>query len=158
MASVDIASVQLLLARYVRCLDADALEEWPLLFTADGIYKVTSAENHARGLPMGLMYADSRGMLKDRVAALREANVYEGQRYRHILGPTIVDAENGGELSAETPFLVLRIMRDGETMMFASGRYLDRIVRGETAGELLFREKIVVCDSSRIDTLLALPL
>ena len=38
----------------------------------------------------------------------------------------------------------------------ATGRYLDALV--EEAGVLKFRERIVVCDSSRIDTLLAIPL
>ena len=58
--------------------------------------------------------------------------------------------------SAETPFLVVRIMRDGRMDLFATGRYLDAVV--EEAGALRFRERIVVCDSSRIDTLLAIPL
>ena len=61
-----------------------------------------------------------------------------------------------GAVRAETPFLVVRIMRDGRMDLFATGRYLDVIV--EDAGALRLRERIVVCDSSRIDTLLALPL
>jgi hypothetical protein len=40
--------------------------------------------------------------------------------------------------------------------LFATGRYLDRLV--DQAGTLRFRERVVVCDSSRIDTLLAIPL
>jgi hypothetical protein len=40
--------------------------------------------------------------------------------------------------------------------LFATGRYLDRVV--EEAGMLKFRERLVVCDSSRFDTLLAIPL
>jgi anthranilate 1,2-dioxygenase small subunit len=46
-------------------------------------------------------------------------------------------------------------MRGGETLLFASGRYIDRV---RVQGSPLFAEKIVVCDSSRIDTLLAIPL
>jgi 3-phenylpropionate/cinnamic acid dioxygenase small subunit len=143
-------------AAYVRAIDDDRLEAWPDFFTDDAVYTVTSADNHRRGLPAGLIHADSRGMLRDRVAALREANIYERQAYRHIVGlPTIV-GEAEGALRAETPFLVVRIMRDGRMDLFASGRYLDVLV--EEAGVLRFRERIVVCDSSRIDTLLAIPL
>ena len=40
--------------------------------------------------------------------------------------------------------------------LFAAGRYLDVLV--DEAGTLRFRERIVVCDSSRIDTLLAIPI
>ncbi len=95
-------------------------------------------------------------MLRDRVAALREANVYERQAYRHLVGlPAILGAADGA-VRAETPFLVVRIMRHGAMDLFATGRYLDALV--DDGGTLRFRERIVVCDSSRVDTLLAIPL
>jgi 3-phenylpropionate/cinnamic acid dioxygenase small subunit len=37
-----------------------------------------------RGYGAGIIYADSRAMLRDRVTALRTANIYERQSYRHI--------------------------------------------------------------------------
>jgi anthranilate 1,2-dioxygenase small subunit len=47
-------------------------------------------------------------------------------------------------------------MRDGTTDIFATGRYVDRYeIDGEVAK---LAERIVVCDSSTTDTLLALPL
>ena len=95
-------------------------------------------------------------MLRDRVAALREANIYERQSYRHLVGLPAILGEEDGAVRAETPFLVVRIMRDGTMDLFATGRYLDVLV--EEGGALRFRERIVVCDSSRIDTLLAIPL
>ena len=58
----------------------------PRFFTDPCLYKITSADNYRRGLAAGLIYADSRGMLQDRVAALREANIYERQAYRHLVG------------------------------------------------------------------------
>jgi anthranilate 1,2-dioxygenase small subunit len=65
-------------------------------------------------------------------------------------------ANGGGEARCETPFIVVRIMHDGQTDVFATGVYLDTL-RGD--GERLrFAEKLVVCDSSRIDTLMAIPL
>ena len=57
---------------YVHCLDADELERWPDFFTEDCFYRVTSAENFEAGMPLGLIHATSRNMLKDRVSALRE--------------------------------------------------------------------------------------
>ena len=52
--------------------------------------------------------------------------------------------------------MVARIMHDGATTLFATGRYLDRItLRG---AEPLFEERLVVFDNKRIDTLLAIPL
>jgi anthranilate 1,2-dioxygenase small subunit/terephthalate 1,2-dioxygenase oxygenase component beta subunit len=140
---------------YATCIDADRLEDWPSLFLDDCIYKITTADNQRRGYAAGIVYADSRAMLSDRVAALREANIYERQTYRHIVGmPALRDAT---AITAETPFLVVRTMRDGRMDLFATGVYLDR-VQPDANGKLRFAERIVVCDSSRFDTLLAIPL
>jgi len=139
---------------YAICIDADRLEDWPELFLAQCLYKITSADNHRRGYAAGLVYADSRAMLIDRVASLREANIYERQSYRHIIGMPAL--RSGTDIVAETPFLVVRTMRDGRMDLFAAGVYLDRV--RDDGGTLRFAERIVVCDSSRIDTLLAIPL
>jgi anthranilate 1,2-dioxygenase small subunit/terephthalate 1,2-dioxygenase oxygenase component beta subunit len=96
-------------------------------------------------------------MLKDRVLALREANIYERQRYRHLIGLPSIVAEQADGAAVESPFLVVRIMRDGHMDVFATGRYLDRVAR-DPSGTLRLRERIVVCDGQRFDTLLALPL
>jgi 3-phenylpropionate/cinnamic acid dioxygenase small subunit len=143
-------------ADYARAIDDDRLEDWPGFFTEKCLYKITSADNHRRGLEAGVIYADTKNMLRDRVAALREANIYERQTYRHLIGlPALVGTE--GELTrAETPFLVVRIMRDGTMDLFATGRYLDALM--DDAGALRLRERVVVCDSGRFDTLLAIPL
>ena len=143
-------------ARYVEAIDEGRLEDWPDFFADDGIYRVTTAENAEQGLPLSMIYATSRAMLRDRVRALREANVYEAQRYRHILGPARVTPAEEGSVCAATSFMVARIMHTGETALFATGRYLDRIVlTGDTAR---FAEKSVILDSRQVDTLLAIPL
>ena len=36
---------------YADAIDADRLEEWPGLFLEQCLYKITTADNHARGLP-----------------------------------------------------------------------------------------------------------
>jgi anthranilate 1,2-dioxygenase small subunit/terephthalate 1,2-dioxygenase oxygenase component beta subunit len=142
---------------YIACVDADRLEDWPDFFLDDCLYKITTADNHRHGYAAGVIYADSRAMLRDRVAALREANIYERHAYRHIVGMPRLDSEAAGIISAETPFLVVRTMRDGRMDIFAAGRYLDRVT-ATTDGALRFVERIVVCDSPRFDTLLAIPL
>lgn len=143
-------------AEYARAIDDDRLEQWPDFFTDPCLYKITSADNYRRGHEVGLVYADSRGMLKDRVVALREANIYERHTYRHLVGLPALRPGAGGTMHGETPFLVVRIMRDGTMDLFATGRYVDVMV--EEDGALRFRERVVVCDSSRVDTLLAIPL
>jgi anthranilate 1,2-dioxygenase small subunit len=148
-------AVQGLLTRYVRCIDDDRLEEWPDLFAEQCLYKVTTAENQAQGLPAGSIFCNSKGMLKDRVQSLRQANIYEPQRYRHLLSAIQVTGHRGEVAEVESDFLVVRTMENGSTLLFATGRYLDRIRLGE---QPLFEQKIVICDSTRIDTLLAIPL
>jgi anthranilate 1,2-dioxygenase small subunit len=143
-------------ADYARALDDDRLEDWPRFFTEPCLYVITTADNHRQGYTAGVVYADSQGMLHDRVAALREANVYERQTYRHLIGLPAILGEADGVVRAETPFLVVRIMRDGRMDLFATGRYLDVLV--DEGRVLRFRERLVVCDSSRFDTLLAIPL
>jgi anthranilate 1,2-dioxygenase small subunit len=141
---------------YARCIDAGRLEEWPNHFHGSCIYKITTAANYRDGLEAGIIFTNSRGMLADRVSALREANIYERQSYRHIIGQPSILSEDNGEVRSETPFLVARILQDGDTAIFATGRYCD-LYKLE-AGEVKLNERTVVCDSSRIDTLLALPL
>ena len=150
--------VQNLNARYVETIDENKLELWPDLFTAEGCYRVTTADNFERGLPLALIYASSRAMLRDRVRSLREANVYEAQRYRHVIGPALIGAQHDGEVQAQTSFMVARIMHTGEVILFATGCYRDRVVLGVSGAEARFAEKIVILDSRLIDTLLAIPL
>lgn len=143
-------------AEYVRCIDDGDLAQWPDFFTDECVYRVTTADNHRRGLAASMIYAASRGMLVDRIASLRDANVYERHAYRHLLGQPYIVSESDGEARSETSFMVARIMRDGSTSLFATGRYCDLyLLEGE---RVKLRERVVVCDSSRIDTLLALPL
>jgi 3-phenylpropionate/cinnamic acid dioxygenase small subunit len=144
-------------SEYARAIDDGRFEAWPDFFAEDGVYKLTSADNHAQGMEAGVMYADSRNMLRDRISALRVANIYERHRYRHIVGLPSVLSNEGGTARTETSFLVVRIMRDGTMDVFATGRYLDSVDEN-AEGQLRFRERIVVCDSNRFDTLVAIPL
>jgi 3-phenylpropionate/cinnamic acid dioxygenase small subunit len=153
---MDISRLVELNAAYARIIDNENFEEWPGFFHDPCLYKVTTAENVAKGLEAGLIYADSRGMLEDRVSALRKANIYERQRYRHILGLPVILGQSGDTTDIETPFLIVRIMHDGRMDVFATGCYRDK-VRAIGAGPLRFAERIAVCDGSRFDTLVAIP-
>ena len=145
-----------LYADYAHCLDNDALEDWPEFFTDGCFYRITSAENFEAGLPIGVVYATSKAMLVDRVMALRKANIYEPQRYRHLIGAVKIGPEENGVLAVVANLIVVRIMQDGAMCLFAAGRYVDRLVRQGEAWK--FAKKDVVLDSRQIDTLLAIPL
>jgi anthranilate 1,2-dioxygenase small subunit len=151
-------TVENLLARYVHAIDDDRLEDWPGFFVEKGRYRITTAENYGRGLPLSIIYADSRAMLLDRVSALRHANIYEAQRYRHTVSSVLVERVDADTVSAVSNFQVVRIIRTGESILFASGRYLDRIRLNGEGGKAMFEERVIVLDSRAIDTLLAIPI
>jgi hypothetical protein len=93
-------------------------------------------------------------MLHDWVTALRTANIYERHSYRHIVGlPVMGEAADDG-LAAERPFLVARIMRDGQTDLFATGVYIDRI--HDEAVACASQSVLFFATASRFDTLLAI--
>jgi len=148
-------AVEGLHARYAHALDADRLEEWPQFFSENGRYRIATAENEERGLPLPVLSAEGRGMMRDRIQSLRHANIYEPQRYRHIVSSILIEGIDRHTVRSVASFLVVRVMQDGQTLLFASGRYLDRIA---LAPEPLYAERVVVCDSRRFDTLLAIPL
>ena len=149
------AAVEDLLAAYAEAIDDDALERWPQFFTEDGEYHIITRESHDAGLPIGFMYCGSRGMMEDRVQALRTANIYEPHAYRHLLARPRIEQHADG-FAVRSNFCVYRIAQDGDTVTFATGRYLDRIVTDSDA--LRFSSRRVVLDSRRVDILLVLPL
>jgi 3-phenylpropionate/cinnamic acid dioxygenase small subunit len=153
LASLQIA-VERLHAQYVHALDADNLEDWPSFFTENGRYRIATAENEERGLPLPVLSAEGRGMMRDRIQSLRHANIYEPQRYRHLVSAVVVEKISDREAKSTANFLVIRIMQDGDTIIFATGRYVDRIA----LPQMQYDERVVICDSRRFDTLLAIPL
>ncbi|MDO8275190.1 MAG: aromatic-ring-hydroxylating dioxygenase subunit beta [Serpentinimonas sp.] len=143
-------------AAYIRCIDTNQLESWPEFFLPQCQYTVTTADNQRDGLAAGLIWANNRAMLQDRISALRNANVYERHSYRHLVGLPFITGEQPATASCETPFMVARIMHDGHTDLYFTGVYHDEF---DASGDaLLLRSRVVVCDSSRVDTLLAVPL
>jgi anthranilate 1,2-dioxygenase small subunit len=147
-------AVERLHAQYVHALDADHLEEWPSFFTENGRYRIATAENEERGLPLPVLSAEGRGMMRDRIQSLRHANIYEPQRYRHLVSAVVVEKISDREAKSTANFVVIRIMQDGDTLLFATGRYVDRIA----LPAMKYHERVVICDSRRFDTLLAIPL
>ena len=148
--------VESFLADYVHRLDDGKIDEWTGFFTADAFYQITTRENFEAGYPIGIMLCKGRGMMEDRVLALKTANVFEPHTYCHIVGRPDLKEESTGALSARSNFIVYRTMEDGEAHLFATGKYLDRIVLED--GQPKFEERRVILDSRRIDVLLVFPL
>ncbi len=148
--------IQALIHDYAHCIDDDRLEEWPDFFTEDCVYQVISRDDHAAGLPVGVMTCTSRGMLIDRILSLRKANIYEPHVYRHLISAISLRGQEDGIWTVQTGYAVIRTMQEGDVSMFSTGKYLDRI---DLAGaRALFRERRVIFDSRRVDTLMVIPI
>jgi anthranilate 1,2-dioxygenase small subunit len=150
------AAVVALLAEYGALLDHGRYDDWLLLFAAECRYRVVPRENYDAGLPAALVQCDSRAMLEDRLRALREANKYNIHWDRHLIGLPRVTGEPEGGIAVEAPFAIFQSDQEGETRLFATGLYHDRLLRqGE---KLLISDKLVLLDTFAVPTLLATPL
>lgn len=150
------AEIADLLERYAQALDDDRAEEWSGFFTEDGIYQVTTRENVQAGRPIGIVLCEGRGMLDDRIKALRTANIFESHTHRHVLSRPLIEALPDGSFEARTSFAIYRIMYTGETAVFATGCYEDVITL--EANRLCISKRRVVLDSRMVDTLMVYPL
>jgi anthranilate 1,2-dioxygenase small subunit len=148
--------VEELIHAYVQCIDDDQLESWPDFFVDDCVYKVIPRENADLGLPVAVMFCDSKGMLRDRIVALRKANIYAPHFYRHLVSNVRVLSEENGLIRAQTNYVVFQTLLDGETRIYNAGKYLDKMVR--VNGQLRFREKLCIFDTNRIQTLMVTPI
>ncbi len=144
------------LADYAHAIDDDRLDEWPDFFTADGVYQITTHENYAAGRPIGILFCEGRGMMTDRVRAMREANIFEPHRYCHLLSRPRIEADGPDAYRVRTNFTVVRTMQNGDAGLFVSGSYRDRIVFAAGAPKL--KERYVILDSRRVDILIVYPI
>jgi anthranilate 1,2-dioxygenase small subunit len=142
--------------RYVHAIDNNRLEEWPGYFTEDGVYTIISKENEDRGLPAPIIHCRNQRMIRDRIVALRHANIYEAHNYRHALGGMVIESASADEIRAVSSYIVVNTGAAGDSSVYQSGVYRDHLVRQQ--GQWLFREKRVVYDTSRVQTLLATPI
>ncbi len=153
MMRLELADLQ---DRYVAAIDNDRIEEWPGFFVDDCLYEIVSKENEDAGLPAPVIHCDGIRMLRDRIVALRHANIYTKPQYRHCLSGLEWRQADDGSIDAATSYVVVNTGHDGQSTIYQAGRYLDRIVR--TPDGLRFRSKRCIYDTLRVQTLLAFPI
>lgn len=149
-------AVEQLQRDYVECIDDDRLEAWPEFFTESCLYQVIARENADRELPVAAMHCDSRGMLRDRVVALRHANIYARHYYRHLVSNINIKAVEDDAVRVQSNYVVMQTLLDGTTHIYNAGRYLDKIEFGADGAK--FREKVAIFDTYRIPNLMVTPI
>jgi 3-phenylpropionate/cinnamic acid dioxygenase small subunit len=140
---------------YADILDEGALERWPDFFIEECLYKVIPRENFEQGLPIALIFCESRNMLVDRVVALRETALYVPRIVRHLTSNIRLRTIEAQGLRLTANFALYQTMTDQPSDLFLCGRYHDRVV--EDGGNLRFAERICVYDSTIVPTSLVYP-
>jgi anthranilate 1,2-dioxygenase small subunit len=149
-------AVEQLEYRYARVLDSVELEAWVELFAEECRYKILPRENYQLGLPLGLISCDSKGMLRDRVRSLREANIYNLHQPRRMIGNVEILGAREGGYEVVANYAAYQTDAEGVSRLFSVGQYRDLIVI--EAGAPRFREKLVLLDTFSVPNLLAIPL
>ena len=72
-----------LITRYAQTIDDDRLEEWPDMFTEDGLYQIVPRENLKQNLPGVILCCYNRDMMRDRIKVLARS-----QRIQHPHRPS----------------------------------------------------------------------
>ena len=141
---------------YDDALNEGRYEDWPGFFTEACLYKITARENHEMGLPVGLVYAESRGMLTDRVAALRNTVLYAPRLVRNLTSGIVLRAIDGDGMRLSASFASFQTMLNEPSQVFLCGRFYDRVV--DDGGTLRFAERVCVTDATLVPTSLIFPL
>ena len=140
---------------YCWTLDCGDVERWPDYFTDDAVYRITARENADFGLPVGLVYADSKAMIRDRAFAIKHTQMYAPRTLQHFVTNVRVLEAKGATLKAQSNYLLLQTLVDGPTTIQQSGRYYDTFVR--VGSRLRLKERQCVYDTVLIANDLVLP-
>ena len=142
-------------ADYCWTLDCGDVERWPEYFTDDAVYRITARENADAGLPVGLVYADSKAMIRDRAFAIKHTQMYAPRTLQHFVSNVRVLQAQGDSIKAQSNYLLLQTLVDGPTTIQQSGRYYDTFVRA--GGRLKLKERQCIYDTVLIAKDLVLP-
>jgi 3-phenylpropionate/cinnamic acid dioxygenase small subunit len=143
-------------AEYAAVLDAGRVQDWPQFFTEDAIYRITGRENADAGLPVGLVYCEGLGMLRDRALAISRTTMFAPRYLLHqVTNARVLAVEPSGEISAQANYALFETLVDEKTTLHQVGRYHDRFIRRD--GRLKLKARHCIYDSLIIDTALIYP-
>ena len=144
-------------AAYAAALDEQRLADWVEMFTEDALYVVISRENADHGMPVGLIYCDSKAMIHDRAFALEKTAMFAPRYLRHIIGNLQVAAEDpNGAIRARSNYVVMQVLYDRpDAKLHQVGVYHDVFRRVD--GALKLAERRCVYDNLLVDNALCLP-
>ena len=142
---------------YAAALDDGRLTDWAEMFTDDAFYVIISRENADRGMPVGLVYCENKGMIQDRAFAVEKTEMFAPRYLRHIIGNTqILGEDHNGDVRARANYVVVQVLFDRpEAKLHQVGVYHDKFRR--VGDELKLAERRCVYDNLLVDNALCLP-
>lgn len=145
-------------AEYCSVLDNEDLNDWPDFFTDDAFYNITSRENFDSGRPVGLIYCEGKGMLKDRALAISKTSMFGPRYLRHYITNTrVTDIKADGTICAELNYMLIEtLMERPEGRLHQAGRMIDQY-KPQSDGRLLLCSRIAVYDTLLVSNALVLP-
>jgi 3-phenylpropionate/cinnamic acid dioxygenase small subunit len=130
---------------YCWALDSGKLEDWASFFTDDAVYRITARENADRNLPVGLVYAEGKAMIRDRAFAIAKTQMFAPRYMQHFVTNVRVLSVEGTVIKAQSNYLLLQTLMEGPTTIHQAGRYYDTFARD--AGRLLLKERQCIYDT-----------
>jgi 3-phenylpropionate/cinnamic acid dioxygenase small subunit len=140
---------------YAANLERGDIEHWPDFFTDDANYVVIARDNQESDLPLGLVYCEGKGMLRDRAYALRHTEMYAPRYLQLRVSNTRVIGVDGPLVRAEASYLLLETLIDEPSRVQQVGKYHDVFER--VAGTLLLKDRRCVYDTVVINNNLVFP-
>jgi 3-phenylpropionate/cinnamic acid dioxygenase small subunit len=134
---------------YFDALDEGRLEEWPEFFVEQCVYRIIPRENYAAGQGLCIMQADSKGMLKDRVRAILQTQVYAPRYYRRFYTGLRIVKASAQEWEVRQNMLIIQTLLNKPSEILGCGVGHDRVVAGDS-GELKFLERTLILDTEMI--------
>lgn len=143
--------------RYANALDDQRLDDWTEMFTDDALYVILSRENHDRNMPVGLIYCEGKGMIRDRAFATKETAMFAPRYLRHVIGNLdVISEEYDGTIRARANYVVLQVLFDRpDATLHQVGVYHDVFRRDN--GALKLAERRCVYDNLLVPNALCLP-
>jgi len=140
---------------YAAGLERGEIEQWPDYFTDDAFYRVIARDNEESGLPLGLIYCEGKGMLRDRAYALVHTETFAPRYLQLRISNTRVFSADDKFIKAEASYLLLETLVEEPSRIQQVGKYYDVFER--VTGGLLIKDRKCVYDTVMIDNCLVFP-
>jgi len=141
---------------YFEALDEDRLEEWADFFVEECRYRIIPRENYEAGQKACIMQGDSKGMLTDRVRAIRSTQVYAPRYCRRFYSGLRLVNKTGRQLQTRQNLLVVHTLVSQPSRILGCGAAHDRLILTD-GGLLKLVERTIILDTEMIDNTIIYP-